>query len=70
MELQEIEVFIDNDGAVRVEVRGVKGTACLDITKGLEAVLGNGIVSRELTQEAQETFPQAIDPRLPASRRT
>lgn len=54
MEMQEIDVFIDNSGEVRVEVRGVKGPACLDITKQLEAALGGQVASREMTPEAQE----------------
>ncbi|MBN1954051.1 MAG: DUF2997 domain-containing protein, partial [Anaerolineae bacterium] len=40
METQEIEVFIDKDGQVRIEVRGVKGESCLDLTQALEAALG------------------------------
>jgi hypothetical protein len=54
MELQEIEVFIDKDGKVRVEVRGVKGTSCLDLTKGLEAALGGQVEDRQMTPEANE----------------
>ena len=54
MELQEIEVFIDEDGKVRIEVRGVKGEACLDLTQALEAALGGEVESRELTPEASE----------------
>ena len=33
MELQEIDVFIEKDGRVRIEVRGAKGMSCLDLTK-------------------------------------
>ncbi|MGH9937257.1 MAG: DUF2997 domain-containing protein, partial [Blastocatellia bacterium] len=40
MELQEIDVFIEKDGQVRIEVRGVKGGSCLDITAALEQALG------------------------------
>ena len=54
MDVQEIEVFIDKDGQVRLEVRGVKGGACLDITAALEQALGGQVQSRELTPEAQE----------------
>jgi hypothetical protein len=54
MELQEVEVFIDRDGRVRVEVRGVKGMSCLDVTKALEEALGGGVEDRELTPEAYE----------------
>ncbi len=52
MELHEVDVFIDADGQVRVEVRGIKGGACLDLTASLEAALGADVVSRELTPEA------------------
>lgn len=59
MELQEIDVFVEKDGQLRIEVHGVKGTSCLDLTKDLEAVLGDRIANRELTPEADETA-QAI----------
>ena len=56
MELQEIEIYIDIDGKVRIEVRGVKGGACLDLTKALEEALGGEVESRELTPEASEAL--------------
>lgn len=52
MELQEIEVFIEKDGQVRIQVHGVQGTACLELTKALEAALGGQIESREMKPEA------------------
>lgn len=52
MELHEVDVFIEPDGNVRIEVRGVRGGACLDLTAGLESALGAHVVSRELTPEA------------------
>jgi len=55
MELQEIEIFIDQAGKVRIQVRGVKGAACLDITKELEEALGGQIELREMTPEALES---------------
>jgi hypothetical protein len=60
MELQEIEVFIEKDGRVRIEVRGVKGTACLDLTKDLEAALGGQIEAREMTPEAYEAIQEQV----------
>jgi hypothetical protein len=54
MEVQEIEVIVDADGNVRVDVKGVKGKACTDITRALEAALGDD-VQREFTWEANET---------------
>ena len=60
MELQEIDVFIEKDGQVKIEVRGVKGTSCLDLTKDLEAVLGNQTVIREMTPEADEIGQEQV----------
>jgi hypothetical protein len=54
MELQEIDLFIEKDGRVRIEVRGAKGQSCLDLTKALEAALGGQIESREMTAESYE----------------
>lgn len=54
MEMQEITVVIEKDGQVRVEVRGVKGASCLDVTKGLEEALGGQVEDRQMTPEAQE----------------
>ena len=60
MELQEIEVFIDPDGQVRVEVRGVKGTQCLDLTRSLETALGGQVLDREMRPEAYEEEVKAL----------
>jgi hypothetical protein len=54
MDLQEVEVFIEPDGRVRVEVRGVKGPSCLDVTRALETALGGKVEDRQLTPEAHE----------------
>ena len=55
MQIQEIEVLIDQHGQVQLLVRGVKGAACLEITKELEMALGSQVTSREWTGEAYET---------------
>ncbi len=55
MDIQEIEVIIDRDGQVKLEVRGVKGTGCLDLTRELEKALGGQVESREMRPEAYET---------------
>lgn len=60
MELQEIDVFVEKDGEIRIEVRGVKGMSCLDLTKDLEAVLGDRVTNRELTPEADETSQAVV----------
>jgi len=54
MDLQEIDVVIDKDGQVKIEVRGVKGPSCLDLTKELEAALGGEVADRQMTAEAAE----------------
>ena len=60
MELQEIDVFVEKDGQVKLEVRGVKGMSCLDLTEALETILGGEVISREMTAEAQETNQERI----------
>jgi hypothetical protein len=54
MDLEEIEVIIEKNGTVRIQVRGVKGQACLDLTKDLEEALGGQVELREMTPEAYE----------------
>jgi len=58
MELQQIDVFIEKDGQVRLEVRGVKGQSCLDITRPLEEAFGGQVESREMTPEAAEAVQE------------
>jgi hypothetical protein len=64
MELQEIEVSIAADGTTRIEVRGVSGAGCLDLTADLEAALGGTVLDRELTAEAQQVLEQRADTKL------
>ncbi len=54
MDIEEIEVFIDENGEVKYEVRGLKGKKCLDLTKDLEDDLGGEILLREKTSEMYE----------------
>ena len=62
MNIEEIEVFIDENGEVKYEVRGVKGKKCLDLTKDLENDLGGDILLREDTSEMHEQeAEQALD---------
>jgi len=58
MQIQEIEVYVRPDGTVRLEVRGVKGPQCLDLTADVEKLLGGQIVSREKTPECYEAAQQ------------
>jgi len=64
MEIQEIEVVVEKNGQVQVHVRGVKGEGCLELTKELEAALGGGILSRQMTADASEARTQQVDEHL------
>lgn len=58
MELQEIEVTIGKDGQVQIQVRGVHGMKCLELTKELEEALGGEIMARIMSPEALEDETQ------------
>jgi hypothetical protein len=64
MELQEVEVVIAPDGTTRVEVRGMAGLGCVELTADLENALGGQVVSREYTAEAYETRQGQVDDQL------
>jgi hypothetical protein len=57
-EIQEIDVYVQPDGNVKIEVRGVKGKKCLDITREIEEQLGGQILQREETHEMHEAEQQ------------
>lgn len=38
--MQEIKIIIGRDGKVNIDVAGVKGSACQDLTKSIETALG------------------------------
>ncbi len=64
--IQEIDVYIQDNGDVRIEVRGAKGSNCLDLTAQAEELLGAEVSDRELTdeyydQEQQEQNEQTQD---------
>jgi hypothetical protein len=61
MELQEIEITIGPDGQVQLQVRGVQGEKCLEITKELEEALGGEILARIMTPESLEGDQTNID---------
>jgi Protein of unknown function (DUF2997) len=54
MQIQELDIFIDKEGKVNIEVRGVKGPSCLDITKAIEEALGGQIENREYKPDFYE----------------
>ena len=50
MESQEMEITISPAGEVKIQVKGVHGAGCLDLTKDLENRLG-AVEDRQLTAE-------------------
>jgi Protein of unknown function (DUF2997) len=64
MEIHEVELIIEANGHTRVEVRGVKGPSCLELTRQLEAALGGQVLSRQLTAEASEPPARQLQQRL------
>ncbi|MBI3097681.1 MAG: DUF2997 domain-containing protein [Planctomycetes bacterium] len=54
-EIQEVDVFIGRDGRVRVEIRGVKGPACTEITKEMTELLGGRVVDHQRTDEYDQS---------------
>lgn len=53
-EEETVNVVIHPDGRVEIQVCGVKGEKCLEVTKAVEEALGNK-VKREFTSEMYET---------------
>jgi hypothetical protein len=49
--IQEIEVIIRPDGQVELQVRGVRGGSCVDLTRELERYLGGRVSHRRHTDE-------------------
>ncbi|MFW6694010.1 DUF2997 domain-containing protein [Streptomyces sp. MAR4 CNX-425] len=70
MEFQEIEVTIAPDGTTRIEVHGVPGRGCLDLTAALEDALGGEVVSRELTADAYAVTDEQVPDHLRRGPRT
>ena len=61
MEIQEIDLFVQPDGTVKIEVRGVKGKKCLALTEDVENLLGGQIVNREFTSEYEQEVQATVE---------
>jgi hypothetical protein len=53
VDMQELEIAISPSGEVKIEVKGVHGDQCLDLTKQLENSLGT-VEDRQLKSEYYE----------------
>ena len=63
MNIETIRVTIDKDGQVKIEVEGVHGPICLDITDELLKELGTVVkqdLSAQYFEEQQVTDEQTI----------
>ena len=49
-----ITITIETNGEVHIDVAGMKGKSCLDITRGIEDALGASDVRRTPKKEMQE----------------
>lgn len=52
--MQEIKLIIGKDGKVNIDVAGVSGPACQDLTKSIETALGK----TELVKKKPEFYEQ------------
>ena len=68
MNIEEIHINIDSKGKLALSLQGVKGESCLDITKELEALLGNEIEERKFTHEYHEKNTRADQDHLSTSK--
>lgn len=56
---EKVIVTIPKHGKVTIEVQGVKGTACKDLTKSLEEALGkvhSDVATGEMFEEEQTSY--------------
>jgi hypothetical protein len=59
--VQEIDLILRPNGSVEIKVRGVAGPSCRELTRKLEAGLGNRIVAREHTDELYAAAGQELE---------
>ncbi len=59
-EIQELDIQIDRQGNVSVEVRGVSGRKCEDLTALLEQALG-GVVTQRVYKDSYHQENVSLD---------
>jgi len=51
----EIELFISDDGELKVHIKGIKGPGCVKVLENLTKETGGQLTEKELTSEYYET---------------
>ena len=54
MKIEQVEVTIGTDGKMKIQTLGFSGSTCLTAVKEVEELLGNLIVSKEMTAESYD----------------
>ena len=54
MEIEQVEVTIGTDGKIKIQTLGFRVSSCLAATEEIEALLGNKVVSKEMTAEVYD----------------
>lgn len=57
---REVILTIDEDGNVEMEVKGVKGPSCQDLTAGVEKALGKVTSKKKTTEYFSQTTTQTV----------
>jgi hypothetical protein len=60
-EIQELDITIDAAGRVSIDVRGVAGPKCGDITRALEEALAGKVLARTHKDEWHQSTESADD---------
>lgn len=52
--MQEMKIIISKEGQVTIDVMGVKGPSCKNLTKALEKAFGTTVTDKKKTEYYQE----------------
>lgn len=52
----EIKITVATNGSSTIEVKGIKGDGCIDLTKDLEKALGKKISDRSTRERSEEAY--------------
>lgn len=55
---EEIKIFISKEGQVKIDVEGVKGVSCKDLTKDLEKAFGITVDDKKTSEYYEQDNQQ------------